>query len=164
MSFQRMQFGQGFDTSVMENPIETLVNLLKEELTVSDDDGAPIDGVVSGGWYDKKIFDSKGWQVTVTSVSSDRRIMDQGAFHAWYEGLYSFNIWIHDKRNVNYTPERIRWDLTQRIDDILYRDMFSPGDVKYENVTGWRDIDDSENKILRSEVKVMTYYIKKRLP
>jgi hypothetical protein len=39
MSFQLEQFGEGFDVSGMEDPKETIVNLLKDELFIVDDVG-----------------------------------------------------------------------------------------------------------------------------
>jgi hypothetical protein len=69
------------------------------------------------------------------------------------------------KRNIGYTPERVRWDLTQMIDDLLLREMFDPSsDVKYEVLTGWSERDESEDKLLRSELLVAVYYEKERLP
>jgi hypothetical protein len=67
------------------------------------------------------------------------------------------------KRNIGYTPERVRWDLTQMIDDILLREMFDPStDTKYEALTGWSERDEPEDSLLRSEVLVVVYYEKMR--
>lgn len=167
MSFQSMQFGQGFDTAVIEDPKETLINLLKDELLVVDDDGQTISGSVGGAWYNKDLFGGgHGWQVSVgPNVDTDARILDLGALHREHVGVYAVNIWVLQKRNVGYTPERVRWDLTQHIDEILLREMFDPSsDAEYEVLTGWAERDEPEDKLLRSEILVAVYYEKERLP
>jgi len=66
---------------------------------------------------------------------------------------------------AGYTPEGVRWDLTQHIDDILLREMFDPStDTKDEVLTGWSERDEPEDKLLRSEILVTGYYEKERLP
>jgi hypothetical protein len=160
-----MHFGLGFDIFVMQDPKKTLINLLKDELLIVDDGGQAIIGIVSGAWYDKDLFkDALGWQVSVgPNVDTDARILDLGAFHREYIGVYAVNIWVLQKRNVNYTPDRARWDLTQKIDDILFREIFDPSsDAKYEVLTGWSERDEPEDNLLRSEILVAVYYEKER--
>jgi len=165
LSFQLGQFGEGFDVSGMEDPKETIVKLLKDELLVFDDLGQAISGLVSGAWYDKDLFDGgHGWQVSIgPNVDTDARILDLGALHREYVGVYAVNVWVLQKRNVGYTPERVRWDLTQLIDDVLFREMFDPSsDVKYGALTGWSERDEPEDKLLRSEILLAVYYEKMR--
>ena len=92
-------------------------------------------------------------------------ITSAGALHREYVGVYAVNIWVLQRRNAGYTPDRVRWDLTQQIDDVLFREMFDPSsDVKYEVLTGWSERDEPSDKLLRSEVLVTMYYEKARLP
>jgi hypothetical protein len=73
------------------------------------------------------------------------------------------NVWVLQRRKVGYTPERVRWDLIQQIDDVLFREMFDPSsDLKYEVLTGWSEHDEPEDNLLRSEVLVAIYYEKMR--
>jgi hypothetical protein len=91
--------------------------------------------------------------------------LDLGALHREYVGIYAVNVWVLQKRNAGYTPERVRWDLTQMIDDVLLREMFDTfSDVKYEVLTGWSERDEPEDKLLRSEILVAIYYEKERMP
>ncbi len=130
MSFQLGHYGEGFDLFffTVEDPKKTMINLLKDELKVLDDDSQSISGVVGGAWYDEDLFKGgQGWQVSVgPNVDTDARILDLGALHREYVSVYAVNVWVLQKINVGYTPERVRWDLTQMIDDILLRDMFEP--------------------------------------
>jgi hypothetical protein len=122
---------------------------------------------VNGAWYDKDFFSrGYGWQVSVgPNVDTDARILDLGALHREYIGVYTVNVWVLEKRNPGYTPERVRWDLIMMIDDILLRDMFDPSSyVKYEVLTGWSERDEPEDKLLRSEILVAVFYEKERLP
>jgi hypothetical protein len=65
---------------------------------------------MNGAWYEKELFSAgHGWQVSVgPNVGTDARILDLGALHRKYVGVYAVNIWVLQKRNVSYTPERIR--------------------------------------------------------
>jgi len=100
-----------------------------------------------------------------TNVNTDARILDLGALHREYVGVYAVNIWVLQKRNAGYTPERVRWDLTQFIDDVLFREMFDPSsDVKYEVIIEWSERDEPEDELLRSEILVAVYYEKERIP
>ena len=122
---------------------------------------------MNGAWYDKDLFNGgHGWQVSVgPNVDTDARILDLGALHREYVGVYAVNIWVLQKRNSGYTPERVRWDLTQMIDDVLLREMFDPSSyVKYEIIIGWSERDEPADKLLRSEILVVVYYEKERLP
>lgn len=93
------------------------------------------------------------------------KILDLGALHREYVGVYALNVWVLQKRNIGRTHEMVRWDLTQMIDDILLREMFYPSsDVKYEVFTGWSERDEPEDDLLRSEILVALYYEKERLP
>jgi len=168
VSFQLGHFGEGFDLFffTVEDPKKTIINLLKDELKVLDDTGQTISGIVGGAWYDEDLFQGGlGWQVSVgPNIDTDARILDLGALHREYVGVYVVNVWVLQKRNIGYTPERVRWDLTQYIDDILLREMFDPStDTKYEVLTGWSERDEPEDKILRSEILVAAYYEKARL-
>jgi len=169
VSFQLGHYGEGFDLFffTIQDPKKTIINLLKEELQVLDDASQSISGVVGGAWYDKDLFQGGlGWQVSVgPNVDTDARILDLGALHREYIGVYAVNIWVLQKRDAGYTPERVRWDLTQMIDDILLREMFDPStNTKYEVLTGWSERDEPEKKLLRSEILVAVNYEKERLP
>jgi len=121
---------------------------------------------VNGAWYDKDLFSGgRGWQVSVgPNVDTDARILDLGALHREYVGVYAVNVWVLQKRNAGYTPERVRWDLTQMIDDLLLREMFDPSSyVKCEIIIEWSEHDEPEDKLLRSKILVAIYYEKKRL-
>lgn len=73
-------------------------------------------------------------------------------------GVYAVNVWVLQRRNIGCTPERVRWDLIQLFDDVLFREMFGPSsDVKYEVLTGWFERDEPEDKLLRNELLVAMY-------
>jgi hypothetical protein len=151
---------------MVESLKQRLVAILKDSILVKEDDGStPVPGVVSAAWYDKAIFATVGWQVTVGPVvDAVARVQDLGAFHKEYEEAVSVSVWVLEKRGVNYTPERLRGDLVDQVDVILLSGINSPGGAfDHVNVSGWVDRDEPENGILRSDLTVVGYYQKTRV-
>lgn len=142
------------------NPTELLINLLKDPtsgIKVYEDDGVTqIPVLVSGEWYDKKIFESYGVQVTVGRGSPTiAEIMDLGAYHKVFSVPVPVNVWILRKRGVNYTPERVMWDVLHEINRVVWINIHWPAsDIRDIDLSEWTPRDEPENKILRSEATV----------
>ena len=67
------------------------------------------------------------------------------------------------KRGVNYTPERLRQDLVQEIDEILLKNAVDPSaSFQFVNVSGWSERDEAENDVLRSDLTVEVEYERER--
>lgn len=142
-----------------------IVSLLDGEIHVFEDDGVTeVPGVVSAAWYNDKIFSGHGWQVTVGPIIDVvARVSDLGALHKEYEEAIQVTIWVLEKCDVNYTPERIRTELVHAIDERIFTMVNNPGgDINYINISGWSERDEPENKVLRSDILVYGYYKKER--
>jgi len=151
----------------LTNPKKLIIDLLKDAtngVKVYDDTPTLVPGVVSAAWYDKDIFATVGWQITVgPSLGSSARVMDLGALHKDYDDVLSVSIWVLEKRGVNYTPERLRFDLIHEVDRALYRVINDPiSGIDHVNLSGWLDRDEPENEILRSDLTVVVEYRKSK--
>ena len=147
------------------NPKELLVGLLQGNIHVyEDDDSTEVSGVVSAAWYDAEIFKDHGWQVSVgPTLVTVAEVMDLGAHHKDYDEAVKVTVWVLDKRGVNYTPERLRFDLIHEIDRVLFKVVNDPDPtIDHVNVSGWVDRDEPENGILRSDLTVVVEYQKTR--
>lgn len=142
---------------VQTEPERLLVSLLKNEVSVKDDSDAAISGLVSGGHLDKKLFANVGWQVTVgPSFSGPHVPSDIGAAH-WSEPWnVDVHVWVLMKRGLNYTPERVRWDLERDVQDTLKTKLVDPAsDVRFLVPSGWLRRDEPEENILHSILSVV---------
>jgi len=153
--------------SLLRDPKIQLVEMLKEGIYVYEDDGiTSVPVLVSGAWADLDAFEKYPAQVTVgPEIDTSIEIMDLGAHNREFIGVYAVNIWVLDKRNAGYTPERLKWSLIQELERVLSIDnLFTPDhdELEYVLMTGWADRDEPENRILRSEAEVVVYYKKER--
>lgn len=148
----------------LANPKELLVGLLQGNIKVYDDGGAEVSGIISAAWYDKDLFKDHGWQVSVgPTVNAGAMVIDLGAHHRDYDEAVQVTIWVLEKRGVNYTPERLRFDLVHEVDRVLFKVINDPAEtIKHVNVSGWADRDEPENRILRSDLNVVVEYEKAR--
>ncbi|MCD6479516.1 hypothetical protein J7L65_01870, partial [Candidatus Bathyarchaeota archaeon] len=149
------------------DPKKLLVDLLSDPedgVKVYDDDGVEVPGVISAAWYDEHIFKEADWQITVGPVAGARaEVLDIGAWHKAIREHIQLSIWVLRKREANYTPERLRRDLIQEVDRILFKAINNPGGgVGSINLSGWIDRDEPERGILRSILTVQVEYEKER--
>jgi hypothetical protein len=144
-------------------PKKVLVDLLRDDIKVYEDDGSTeVPGIASAAWYDKAAFKDHGWQVSVgPTIDADAKVMDLGAEHKDYDEDIQVTVWVLEKRDVSYTPERLRSDLVNEVDRILHDnvDLQIPC-YDHVNASSWSDLDEGENKILRSDTRVNLEYIK----
>lgn len=142
-----------------------LIAILIAGITVSDDLAVALTGVISGAWYDRSLFTTNDYQITVgPSIVPDARIADIGAFHKHYDSIHEVDVWVLEKRNVNYTAQRVKTELIHRIDTLLwnieagttYPDLFI-------DVVRWNpNLDEPDKELLRARVIVAIFYGKER--
>lgn len=147
----------------MTNPKELLIQLLQGNIQVYEDDGATlILGIVAGSWFDKELFKDYDFQVSIgPDLGTESAILDLGAQNREYVETVAVNVWILQKRGVNYTPERLRHDVIHQIDELLFPYVNDPAsDIDHMAVTDWCDMDEPKENILRSEMTVDFYYQK----
>jgi len=148
-------------------PKKLIISLLSDPQTgvkVYDDDGSEVQGVISAAWYDERIFKDHGWQITVGPViDAEAGILDIGAHHKGYTEFIQVSIWVLRKRGINYTPERLRRDLIQEVDRVLYAAVNDPGPgIDHINLSPWIERDEPERGILHSILTVEAHYLKQR--
>jgi len=149
----------------VENPKELLVGLLQGNIHVYEDDGSTeVSGVVSAAWFRRDLFRDHAWQVSVgPTVDAAADVMDLGAHRKGYTEALQVTVWVLEKRGVNYTPERLRFDLIHEIDRVLFKVVNDPAEtIDHVNVSGWVDRDEPENRVLRSDLTVTVEYQKAR--
>ncbi|GEM_PF-4778247 len=150
------------------DPKKLIVNLLSDPedgVKVYDDEGKPIPGRISAAWPDEHIFKEADWQITVGPVAGARAtVLDIGARHKAIREHIQLSIWVLRKREANYTPERLRRDLIQEVERILFKAINNPGGgIEHINLSGWIDRDEPERRILRSILTVQVEYEKERM-
>ena len=137
-------------------------------IDVEDDSAVSVPGVVSGDWYDRALFSNPadcGWQVSVSPEHLlNGRIADLGGENKEYDSVLYLNVWVYRYRHdeVDYTPERIRKELLEQIDTILWQIEMSRSQNWYMDLGDWSPLDEAENKLLRSQARLRLYYVKNR--
>lgn len=139
------------------NPKDLLIAILKDKIVVYEDDEiTPITGVVAGTWYDERIIGDHKWQVSVgPSLDSTSLPAEIGAVNWKAINVLLLNIWIPILENPSYTPERLRFSVKEEIKRLLKIELVNTvSDIRYTFLSGWRDIDDRDNQMLRIEATV----------
>jgi len=143
-------------------PKKIIIDLLSDPedgVKVYDDEGQPIPGVISAAWYDERIFKEADWQITVGPIAGARaEILDIGARHKAVREHIQLSIWVKRKPEANYTPERLRRDLIQEVERILFKAINNLSGVEGINLSRWIDRDEPERGILRSILTVQVEY------
>lgn len=143
-----------------ERSVKQMVVSLLQGVHVYDDNGAPVPGVVSGAWYDKDLFQDYDWQISVGPLIDEyHRVMDLGAANRELISSISINVWVMQKRGINYTPERLRGSLIDEVDRLIsLQGLIAPTEgIEYALASGWMDRDEPKNRILRSECTVQVW-------
>lgn len=142
-----------------------IIDFLTGNIEIYEDDGlTAITGVISGAWYDKAIFGANGYQITVSPLNVvNARIADIGMYNKFYDAIIYVDVWVLQKRGVDYTPERIRDEILHEIDEVFWQVEAgrSLPDISM-NAGGWQPLDEPENKILRSRLTVGLWLQKHR--
>jgi len=162
----QVQGNQLLHIDLVETPPDPkrLIIRLLSDVKVYDDDGVEIPGVVSAAWPDEHIFKEADWQITVGPVAGARaEILDIGAWHKAVREHIQVSIWVKRKHEANYTPERLRRDLIQEVDRILFKAIDNLSGVEGVNLSGWIDRDEPQRGILRSILTVQVEYEKERM-
>ena len=139
------------------NPKDLLIAILKDKIVVYEDDEiTPITGVVAGTWYDERIIGDHAWMVSVgPSLDSTSLPAEIGAVNWKAINVLLLNIWIPILENPSYTPERLRFSVKEEIKRLLKIELVNTvSDIRYTFLSGWRDIDDRDNQMLRIEATV----------
>ena len=150
------------------DPKRLIIDLLSDPedgVKVYDDEGQPIPGVISAAWYDEQIFKEADWQITVGPIAGARaEVLDIGARHKAIREHIQLSIWVKRKHEANYTPERLRRDLIQEVERILFKAINNPGGgIEHINLSNWIDRDEPQRRILRSILTIQVEYEKERM-
>ncbi|MGB9672425.1 MAG: hypothetical protein ACPLZY_04685 [Candidatus Norongarragalinales archaeon] len=120
--------------SEMENPVDTVVRLLSQNMHVVKKDGSLASIVVSREWVDRELFKNVDGQVTVgLAESRDTKIEISGRLRRRV-GSLRINVWSQDAY--------IRQKMVEEVNRIVRQNRNNPGgNISYLDVVSYRDVD-----------------------
>lgn len=120
--------------SEMENPVDTVVRLLSQNMHVVKKDGSLASIVVSREWVDRELFKNVDGQVTVgLAESRDTKIEISGRLRRRV-GSLRVNVWSQDAY--------IRQKMVEEVNRIVRQNRNNPGgNISYLDVVSYRDVD-----------------------
>jgi len=120
--------------SEMENPVDTVVRLLSQNMHVVKKDGSLASIVVSREWVDRELFKNVDGQITVgLAESRDTKIEISGRLRRRV-GSLRVNVWSQDAY--------IRQQMVEEVNRIVRQNRNSPGgNISYLDVVSYRDVD-----------------------
>ena len=138
------------------NPKELVINLLKDNISVLDDSAQAINGIVAGTWYDTRVLGTNKWMVTVGPIiGGNLAPNDIGANNWLVKNILVVNIWVPILESSDYTPEKLRYSIKEELKRLLKLELVDPAtDIRFLHLMNWREIDDRENDILRTELSI----------
>jgi hypothetical protein len=120
--------------SEMENPVDTVVRLLSQNMHVVKKDGSLASIIVSREWVDRELFKNVDGQITVgLAESRDTKIEISGRLRRRV-GSLRVNVWSQDAY--------IRQKMVEEVNRIVRQNRNSPGgNLSYLDVVSYRDVD-----------------------
>jgi len=121
----------------VEDPVVTLVRLLKTNMRVVNDDGSLANIHVSREWYDRELLKNYDGQVTV-GLRQPSPVKPLNLDHSLSQRILNFKVdcWVVDKAQVN--GNRLRSKLREEILRIIREKRFKPNETLYDFVGGSR--------------------------
>jgi len=117
----------------VEDPVVTLVRLLKTNMRVVNDDGSLANIAVSREWYDRELLKNYDGQVTA-GLRQPSPIKPLNLSHSLCQRILNFKVdcWVVDKPQVN--GNRLRSKLREEILRIIREKRFKPNETMYDFV------------------------------
>jgi hypothetical protein len=116
----------------IEDPVTTLVRLLKANIRVVNDDGSIANVCVSREWYDRELLKNYDGQVTV-GLRQPSQIKPLSLSHSLSQRILNFKVdcWVVDKagkQSGNRTRSKLREDILR----IIRQKRFKPNETSYD--------------------------------
>jgi len=115
----------------IEDPVTTLVRLIKTKMWLVKDDGSLANIHVGKEWYDRELLKNYEGQVTVGLTSSDDRKLGMTGKDRLRAGLLQVNIWVIDKETPNIVGRDMREKLREEILRIIRENWTKPNETLY---------------------------------
>lgn len=115
----------------VEDPVTTLVRLIKTKMWLVKDDGSLANIHVGKEWYDRELLKNYEGQVTVGLTSSDDKKLSMTGKDRLRQGLLQVNIWVIDKDKPNVVGRDMREKLREEILRIIRENRTKPNETLY---------------------------------
>lgn len=116
--------------SCLEDPVTTVVRLLRSNMYVVKDDGSLANICFSGGWYDREFFKNYDGQVTVClAESSDQKLSLSGKLRRRSTGLRA-SVWAVDKADGD-AGHIMREKLLEEVNRVVRVNRNEPNRLQY---------------------------------
>ena len=109
----------------MEDPKTTLMSLLKNNISLTKNDGSPAVFCVSFEWFNSKLFKDFDAQITVGLAEGSMEKLNVGGSWVRYMDRYRIIGWSIDKTGI--TGKEMRWKIRREIERIIRDNRKSPG-------------------------------------
>jgi len=146
-----------------EDPKTTLMNLIKNSISLTKDDGTtPATVHVSHEWFNSKLFKDFDAQITVGLAEGSMEKLNVGGSWVRYMDRYRIIGWSIDKAGI--TGKEMRWKIRREIECIIRANRKNPGGtlsfVDIRSVSESEDVN-AKPPYWRVEVMVATHrYVK----
>jgi len=146
-----------------EEPKTTLMNLIKNNITLKKDDGVTAATVhVSQEWFNSKLFKDFDTQVTVGLAEGSMEKLNIGGSWVRYADRYRIIGWSIDKTGI--TGKEMRWKIRREIERIIRANRKNPGGaLSFVDIRSISESQDVEAKpaYWRVEVTVVAHRYEK---
>jgi len=142
-----------------EDPKTTLMNLIKNNISLTKDDGVTAATVhVSQEWFNSKLFKDYDTQITIGLAEGSMEKLNIGGSKVRYADYYHVVGWCIDKSGI--TGKEIRYKLRREIERIIRANRKSPGGaLAFVDVRAVRESQDENARppYWMVDVTVITY-------
>jgi len=146
-----------------EDPKTTLMNLIKNNVSLTKDDGVTAATVhVSQAWFNSQLFKDFDAQVTIGLAEGSVEKLNIGGSWVRYGDRYRIIGWSIDKAGI--TGKEMRWKIRREIERIIRVHRKNPGGaLQFVDIRGVTESEEVDAKppYWRVEVTVITHrYVK----
>jgi len=118
--------------SEMEDPVTTVIRLLKKNMRVVKEDGSLASIYVSREWYDRELFKNHDGQITVgLSESRDTKIEMSGRVRRRL-GFLRVNVWATDRPATSDSGRLMRNKMVNEVNNIVRQNRTIPNQTRYD--------------------------------
>lgn len=126
--------------SVVEDPKETLKNLIKNNITLYKDDNITRASVLVADEYVEEFWKKYEVIVTVGLANDKERLMNLGGTWKDVVADYQVGVWTRDQTGIS--GQRMRWKAIREVIRVVNENMKNPGGIlNWIKLAGCTDVD-----------------------
>jgi len=134
----------------VEDPKETLKNLIKNNITLYKDDGQTKASVLVANEFVEEFWKKYEVIITVGLANHRERLISLGGSKREVIANYQIGVWTRDQTGI--TGQKMRWKAIQEVTRIVNANMRNPGGIlNWMKLAGCVDVD-------RVDVKPVLYH------